>query len=481
MELPLTRRLTSSPWSRRVAVAVAGLAGALLAVQLFGNVETRMGPFDATLSLRTTSRGDTVALLAPLGTVRLDTHDGPIGIEARVDELRLAEAEAIAADPSRLDDLGDELVADARRGLRKVVLRAALFGVLGAAAAAAAVGRRPRDAVAGAVVGALALAAITGGAAASWRPDAVSEPTYTGVLTAAPQLAADAEALVDRFDRYRGQLAELVANASALYRTGKALPVSELDDTTIRVLHISDVHLNPAAYDVVAELVERFDVDVVADTGDTTDWGTEPETRLFDTIGELGVPYVWIRGNHDSLLTQAAIAAQPNVVVLDGTARSVAGLRFYGVGDPRYTADQGEEDDREGQALLVARGASAFASGIAGVAAVDVALVHDPRTAARVGDAVPLVLAGHTHQFRHRRVGGAVLLTQGSTGGAGLRALQGDEPEPLSATVLYFDRAERRLVAYDRITVDGLGRRGVRIERRTVAPPETTSTTVPDD
>jgi hypothetical protein len=41
----------------------------------------------------------------------------------------------------------------------------------------------------------------------------------------------------------------------------------------------------------------------------------------------------------------------------------------------------------------------------------------------------------------------------------------------LTASILYFDPASGRLVAYDRITIDGLGSAGVRIERHLVEGP----------
>ena len=77
-------------------------------------------------------------------------------------------------------------------------------------------------------------------------------------------------------------------------------------------------------------------------TPETTDWGSEPESQLLDQISRLGVPYVWVRGNHDSRRTQDVVAAQPNGVVLDGDARDVAGLRMWGLGDPRYTPDKSQ-------------------------------------------------------------------------------------------------------------------------------------------
>jgi 3',5'-cyclic AMP phosphodiesterase CpdA len=60
----------------------------------------------------------------------------------------------------------------------------------------------------------------------------------------------------------------------------------------LRVLHISDLHLNPTAYDIVESVVEQFGVDVVVDTGDSTDLGTTAELPYVDAIGRLDVPYV---------------------------------------------------------------------------------------------------------------------------------------------------------------------------------------------
>ena len=75
------------------------------------------------------------------------------------------------------------------------------------------------------------------------------------------------------------------------------------------------------------QVVDQFQVDGVLDTGDITDWGSEPENRLITSVGTLDVPYVYIRGNHDSAATAALIAAQPNATVLAGTAGDRGGHR----------------------------------------------------------------------------------------------------------------------------------------------------------
>jgi hypothetical protein len=61
--------------------------------------------------------------------------------------------------------------------------------------------------------------------------------------------------------------------------------------------------------------------------------------------------------------------------------------------------------------------------------------------------------------------GGTRVFVQGSTGGAGLRALQSQPPTPIECSVLYFDRATRKLQAWDDITVAGLGGTAAQIQR----------------
>jgi hypothetical protein len=59
------------------------------------------------------------------------------------------------------------------------------------------------------------------------------------------------------------------------------------------------------------------------------------------------------------------------------------------------------------------------------------------------------------------------LMVQGSTGGAGLRGLEGEQPLPLAMSVLYFDE-QQSLKAYDDIQVGGTGQAQVTLERKVV-------------
>jgi predicted phosphodiesterase len=231
---------------------------------------------------------------------------------------------------------------------------------------------------------------------------------------------------------------------------------------------VSDLHLNPAGFDLVRQVVDQFPVDAVLDTGDITDWGSAPENQLIGSVGALPVAYVYIRGNHDSAATAALIDAQPNATVLDDSAVTVAGIQVVGTPDPRFTPDKSAAEDPsslEGTGEDLAE----FAGSLDRPAAI--ALVHDPKQAPGLDGVVPLILAGHTHERTVTRLDrGSLLMVQGSTGGAGLRGLQGDYPEPLTCTVLYLDPVTGVLRAYDDITLGGLGETEVTIER-TVVPP----------
>jgi predicted phosphodiesterase len=461
-------------WGRRGRVAFFGLAGAMVGLALLGRVPAEVGPFDATVSARPSLTSRTTVRLAPLGTIVLDTHDWPMSLELRADQIGLQEAKQIANHPEAVDQLGDDVADDVHDALVRLAIRCTLVAVAGGLLGALAARASWRSGLAGASAGIVLVATVGGGTAATFDANAVAEPRYTGLLTAAPAAVGDVQSIIERFGEYRAQLSELVSNVVTLYLAAESLPTFAPDDDTIRVLHVSDIHLNPQAFDLMEQLIDQFGVDVVADTGDLTDWGTEPESRLVEEIGRLDVPYVWVRGNHDSRSTQRAVADQPNAVVLDGDAATVEGLRFWGIGDPRYTPNKDQNTDIEHEREVARANAPNVAAKLNGdelgadKPEVDVVLIHDARGAADLGGRVPLVLAGHAHKVRTARLGDdgeTLVLTEGSTGGSGLRGLQGDEPHALAASVLYFDPDTKELLAYDEISVKGFGETGATIER----------------
>jgi predicted MPP superfamily phosphohydrolase len=451
-------------WGLRVLVATVG---AVLGVLLLGSVQAPIGPFDATVAFRPVGGGAQLEI-PPLGALAVDAYDGPLRLDVeirRVDQVRALE---LARDPAQLDAVVDTVSADLRAAVTELAWTTGAAALGGAALASLVVLRRWREPLIALGVSGALVAGTAGLGALTWRPEALSQPTYTGLLVNANSLIGSAEDIVARFDAYRASLEDLVVNVSTLYSAVSALPDPAVSADTVSLLHVSDLHLAPSGFDLMTQVVEQFDVDAVLDTGDITDWGSVPETRLLSDVGDLAVPYVYIRGNHDSAVTAAAVSAQPNTTVLDDSAVTVAGITVVGAADPRFTPDQ----DAPGAEETLEENGEELADVAAGLPVPPaIALVHDPRAAPPLDGVVPLVLAGHTHE---RDVSvleeGTRLMVQGSTGGAGLRGLQGEAPTPLTCTLLYLDRATGELTAYDEITLGGLGEAEVTIERSYVAP-----------
>ncbi|MEU7428435.1 metallophosphoesterase [Streptomyces sp. NPDC040750] len=448
------------PWVRALGLTAVVLVGAWLGLLIVGNVRAPVGPMDTTMALRPSLTGGTKINISPLGALSLDSHVAPVRLDVNVDQLDPPRAQALVDHPERLSGLQDEVTADVERGTLDLALRSCVAVVTGATALGLAVYRRPRRALAAGGL-ALALLAASGVTAyATWNPKSVLEPRFSGLLSSAPSVVGNARSIVTEFDVYQQELARLVTNVTKLYDVTSTLPAYQPDPSTLRVLHVSDIHLNPASWKIIASLVKQYQVNVIVDSGDTMDHGTAAENGFLDPIGDLGVPYVWVRGNHDSASTQRYLERMKNVRVLDdGRARTVGGLRFAGIGDPQFTPDRSTVPGGDASEKLAGdRLASSLRDQRAAGTPVDVAIAHEPSAARETDGEVPLVLCGHLHHEGTEMLKyGTRLRMEGSTGGSGLRAVEHRYPAPVEASILYFDRDSHRLQAWDAIRLGGLG------------------------
>jgi predicted MPP superfamily phosphohydrolase len=323
-----------------VGVFLVGLAGSALGAALAPPTQARVGPIQAELSVVPSLSPGVHLLLPPAGQVDFATHVAPFAVQARIAEVDLEGARALIASPTGLRALQASAPDDLRAAALQATATTALCALAGALVLGLLVYRRHwiRTAhVASAV--AVVLAGVGGVGAWSFDPDKLAQPRFTGLLGQAPYISGQASSLVQRLESYRSGLADILTGVTTLYAAGDRLPVLDAADDVVPVLHVSDIHLNPLGLDLVQRLVQQFRAEIVVDTGDITTWGTEVESSLLSRIRDVRVPYVFVRGNHDSLRTQQAVAQNPNAVVLDGDVRVVKGLVFAGIGDPRFTPD----------------------------------------------------------------------------------------------------------------------------------------------
>jgi predicted phosphodiesterase len=437
---------TRPPYGIALLVALVGLVGAWLGMALLARVTVPMGPFRVELETGF-GRGETVLALPPFGSLTADTHLAPVHLTATLKDVgvrRLTDA----VNRQGLDGLVVEVERDAGRQVRWLALRALAVAGLGGAALGVLVFRRRWSLVAtSALVALFAVGSSVGLARLTLRPAAFAEPQYSGSLSLAPKLIGPVREATDRIGDLRAGLRQIVDGTVRAYTTLQSVPLAE---DAIRVLHISDIHASVLGMNFAQEVARGFDVDIVIDTGDITSFATPVEELIVSEIPDFGRPYVFVRGSHDSLSLQGAIARQPNAVVLDGRAETIEGLTIYGLGHPAFTPARGVPVDEMAFEEAVVAAGEVLARDLAELdEPVDVVAVHDDRMAETVAGAVPLVISGHFHETTAAVRDGTLFLRIGTTGGSGAGTFR-DLAVPFTAEVLYFSRApDPELIAYD--------------------------------
>src|SRR5665647_1834582 len=130
---------------------------------------------------------------------------------------------------------------------------------------------------------------------------------------------------------------------------------------------------------------------------------TEPElSGIFTAIKNLGVPYIFVRGNHDasSLADQTLLermAKIANVMLLEPTPQSytevrVSGVVIAGFNDPRFFGDDNRNIAQKEQPA-----ADAFNQAYAGRPRPDIVVAHEP-SAAMMVESATLLINGHLHK-----------------------------------------------------------------------------------
>src|SRR5215210_6261588 len=111
------------PWRRYPRTAVAAeillvaLLGSWLGILVGGNVNVPVGPVQTRMSFTPALTGDAVLAVPPLGRLTLDSHDGPLRLDAQVTRVNMADARRIFADPATLQGLPERAASDVRHGL----------------------------------------------------------------------------------------------------------------------------------------------------------------------------------------------------------------------------------------------------------------------------------------------------------------------------------------------------------------------------
>jgi predicted phosphodiesterase len=437
-------------WLRPLAVVLASAVVAVLAVRYISSTGD-VGPGRVSLHGQWHGGGDTTIQVPPLGSVRFDTHDIPIGVVARVEEVDPAAAQRYADHPRALQQVRE----DASRDLRVLVVSLAWRILLVAALLGGVVGlllsrRSWRDALLGAFSAGVVVVLLLGATWFSYSTEAFASPRFEGTLQDAPRVLEAVRQQWGSVEDIRGRIDVLAGQVTQLVELS-ALPSTPGDDDEVLILHVSDIHSNPLGLEIVRDLATNFDVDAIVDTGDLTSFGFPLESRIGSLIDQIPVPYYLVPGNHDTIANRSALDSYANLTVVDGSVVDVGGVRILGVADPAVTADDGDSDEaanakRDAQATRVAA--------LTAAQRPDVLAVSTTRQAAKAIGNVPLIIAGNTHRRATDVAGSTRLLTVGSTGATGLGSFTVETSLPYEAELLHFRAG--RLVVLDYMKLKGV-------------------------
>jgi putative phosphoesterase len=409
-------------------------------------------------------KGTTEIAIPPFGAVKASTHKVPLKFVLTIERVYLNELQQIAIS----EDFDSETLIARVEKQGKVAARHYFLRLLVIAAISGALGalilpwKSLWRLLTGALVGLILIGSLFALVATTYDFTAFRQPVFSGALRVAPWMTEVlAERLAD-LKALRSEMKRIAHNIHQFYSQIERWQPIRLQDATT-VLHVSDIHNNPAAIDLIKRVVKDFKVDLVIDTGDITDFGTPLEAKLASEIGQLDVPYLIALGNHDSPNVVSTLQRFPNVRILNGKS-FVKGLLIMGA--PDYSASSEEVsmvDSARATKIALAIKERLTKEKVKPV----IIAIHDPRIAVRMFGEVPVVLTGHTHQVSFREKAGYVLIDSGTTGAAGIRTFKKEKDIPYTLSLLHFSKNPARLIAVDRITVFGLERE-FKLERRLI-------------
>jgi predicted phosphodiesterase len=431
------------------SVALSQAIGIAFALA-FARATYPIGPVDVTISAHPAWRGATCVSLPPLGRVCAATHRLPLEVDLLPAQLRMQSINDLLKSLDRRSETLARVRQDARRALQSYLWRLAVLALAGGALGSLVVGRRrPRQvlAAAGACLG--LTTALAAGVGLGYRPHAFDNPEYSGVLSEAPVAIEMVRRGFSDFSRVRAQLRNTAANLGRTYAELASAP-DRPNDASLRLLHVSDLHNNPAGLDLVASMAASYRVEAVLCTGDLTDYGSPLENRFFTTWRAIAVPKIFVSGNHDSQATMRAVQKLPNATVLrDGELVERVGLQIVGWNDP-VSLRPGIGDAEVSEAELAALRERMETRLRAVLLRPDLVMVHNYRAAEACAGLAPVFLYGHDHRARIEQRQGSWLIDAGTTGAAGIRFVTGANRPPFSAAVLYLSRPPTtRLLAVD--------------------------------
>lgn len=449
-----------------LVVPIFAVLGALIFINLLANVHFKMDAVQAKLSLHTSLRGETIIKVPPIGEIKAKTHQIPVSITISLENIYLDEIKEILAEGPKQNKLIEDAKVVLNREIRKFVTITLALGFAGGLFGLLVIQRRSlKELLAGGFIGLVVVSVLLFGVYRTYDTEKFRNPEYTGMIKAAPWMIGLVEESLVTFNTWGKEMRGIANNLYGMFQRVENLQAMGQGDGEVKILHVSDIHNNPASFDFMSQVVKSFGVDFIIDSGDMSDFGTPLESAMLGKVQKLEVPYIFIPGNHETPAIVSELKKIPNVTVLDGKVKKVRGLSIAGVEDPSSNSGDyrvsGESKIREVtgrmEDIITNSGTNP-----------DIVVIHNPRIASGFWGKVPVVLSGHDHQYKIKVKSNSVFIDAGTSGAAGVGALMTEKEIPYSFVLLHYARTGEgimRLKYTDTIRISNL-QSGYSLERR---------------
>lgn len=448
-----------------VALPLFAVVGALVFLNLFAHVSLRLEALQAGFSVQTSHGGYTILEVPPVGEIRAFTHKGPLSVKISLENV----------DPDRLKKFlaegpeQSQVIIEAKKVLNQAVRRLIILS-LGLGAAGGLFGliilqrRKWKEFLLGGLIGLTTVMVLLFGTYQTFDINKFQNPEYDGVLKAAPWMIGLVGESFSTVNTWSKQMRGMAENLYGLFQRVESLQAVSAGEGDLKVLHVSDIHNNPAAFNFIDQVVKTFNVNMIIDSGDLSDFGTPLEAAAFERIKEFRIPYVITPGNHETPAIVGELKKLSNVNVLEEGVIEVDGLKIAGIRDPSSLRNDWKSPDK----AEINRFSQRLDKIIKGsTEQPDIIVAHNPGIAEQFWGRAPVVLTGHNHRYSIKEHPASIIINAGTSGASGIGALRTPKEVPYTFVLLHFDRTGDgiRLKYTDTISISNV-QSGYSLERK---------------
>ena len=412
--------------------------GAIIFINLFANVDINLQALQARMSVKTSLHGLTVLEVNPLGKVKAKTHKTPLSINISLENLDMEHLTALLAEGAEQEEVVQEAKIELIRAVRKFVILSLILSFAGGMFGVVVLQKRSlKELLLGGLIGLALVSSLLLGTYRTFDVQKFQYPEYYGVLKAAPWMIGLAEEAFNTVNTWGRQMRGIAKNVNGLFQRVESLENISPGEGEIKVLHVSDIHNNPASLEFIDQVVKTFGIDVIIDTGDLSDFGTPLEAELFEGIKRIGVPYVVVPGNHETPDILSKLDLISNVIIIKKSSENITGLNISGIADP---ASESPDFTSPSETEITKRAAQLEEMLDSGKKTPDIIAVHNPKIAEKFYGKAPVILSGHDHRFGIKVRNGSVFIDAGTSGAAGIGSFRTNKEIPYTFVLLHFDR-----------------------------------------